>query len=224
MQIQRFPSQQPDACFELTQAVYPYSWTAKHYFQQLSGLELIPWEISFLMNLQDLPAGVQIWDKTTHLCKKSLSGVDLRETNTNSSCLCYMSTLFENITFCIHSSPPESYLYPQCLCTVQIPLQCVCWFSFLKEPVKHFLMLRFPFIVGMSTFLLPTAYFLTYFFFIITYSGALYFFLPGFFQMAETSFWYWSFTETNGSNVNVHPLRNWPQSRVSWNHLLRIKV
>lgn len=176
------------------------------------------------MNLQDLPAGVQIWDKMTHLCKKSLSGVDLRETNTNSSCLCYMSTLFENITFCIHSSPPESYLYPQCLCTVQIPLQCVCWFSFLKEPVKHFLMLRFPFIVGMSTFLLPTAYFLTYFFFIITYSGALYFFLPGFFQMAETSFWYWSFTETNGSNVNVHPLRNWPQSRVSWNHLLRIKV
>lgn len=47
MQIQCFPSQQPDTCFELTQAVYPHSWTAKHYFQQLWGLELIPWEIFF---------------------------------------------------------------------------------------------------------------------------------------------------------------------------------
>lgn len=73
-----------------------------------------------------------------HLCRKSLPGLGLWETNIIHPCSCCISTLFEKNIFLNLNSPPEFCPYSQCLDRVYIPLCCICQFSFLKKTLKHF--------------------------------------------------------------------------------------
>lgn len=131
-------------------------------------------------SLWDLSTGLWIWDKMIHLCRKSLLGLGLWETNIIYPCFCCVSTLFEKKSFCIlilslnlaHIlSVWAKFTFP-CAASAGFP----SWKNLLSI---FFLSCVFPFRVGMSLLLLPAEYFIwifyicIFFIFMISCGGAL---------------------------------------------------